>query len=238
MDNLKANKKPILIFVGDAEVCYGILRYFSDELKNSLIAIGEEIIYFDPKQDSIRDCFGKQFKAVIGFMESFFYNKLPESDTLIFDLLIGPKFNYWPDHPAFYYKFVNAFPKDYHILTLDRNYVKYINNYYDRATAFFLPPGASLQAEYIPFSRRKYDVSFMGTYVDYRNSLASFNSGDEVTKIISETYLNYMIQNPGVATEDAFADTLKKLGANVTREQFLGELCKTLRIATQGAARY
>ena len=238
MDNIKDNKMPILIFQGDADECYGVLRYFSAELKTALESLGENVIYFDPKTDSIRECFGKQYKAVIGFMETFFYNTLPESDTFLFDLILGPKFNYWPDHPAFYYRFANAFPKDYHILTLDRNYVKYINTYYERATAFFLPPGAALPGEYIPFVEREYEVSFMGTFVDYRDALAGFNSSDEVTRIISETYLNYMINNPGVTTEDAFVETLKKLGANVTREQFLSELCKTLRIATQGAARY
>ena len=88
MEKTIDNIKPILIFKGDADVCYGILRYFSDEFSKALLSIGENVIYFDPKRDSIRECFGKEYKAVVGFMESFFYNTVPGSNTFLFDLLI------------------------------------------------------------------------------------------------------------------------------------------------------
>ena len=231
-------KYPILIFKGDEELCYGILRFFSVELKKALVSIGENVVFFDPKSDSIRDCFGKEYKAVIGFMETFFYNTLPDSDTRLFDLIVGPKFNYWPDHPAFYYQFLNCFPKDYHILTLDRNYVNYINKYYSNVTAHFLPPGACESSGFIPFEERKYNLSFLGTFVDYREALKSFNTNDDVTRAIGKTYLDYLIRFPGLTTEEAFARTLEYLGADVSTEQFLGVLQSTHRIATMGAARY
>ena len=232
------NNLPILIFEGDRELCYGILWDFSIQLKEALVSAGEEVLFFDPKNDDIREYFGKRFKAVIGFMELFFYNKIPGTDTYVFDQIEGPKFNYWPDHPAFYYKYIDSFPKDYHILTLDRNYVSYINKYYRGATAYFLPPGGKVNTSDIPFSERKYEVSFLGSYVDYRNALNSFNATDEVTRIITNAYLDYMISHPLETTEQAFEHTLSNLGANVTTEQFLGELCKIHRIATMGAARY
>ena len=229
---------PILIFKGDTKLCYGILYSFSLQLKEAMVALGEDVIFFDPSKDRITECFGKSYKAVIGFMETFFYNTLPDSDTRLFDLILGPKFNYWPDHPAFYYQYMDKFPKDYHILTLDRNYVKYINTYYKNTKAFFLPPGGIVQNTVPDFEGREYGISFLGTYVDYRDVLGSFDSGDEVTKIITRTYLDYMIANPNETTEDAFSSVLKLLGANVTTTQYLTELCKIHRIATMGAARY
>lgn len=229
---------PILIFKGDTKLCYGILYSFSLQLKEAMVALGEDVIFFDPAKDRITECFGKKFKAVIGFMETFFYNTMPDSDTRIFDLILGPKFNYWPDHPAFYFQYMDKFPKDYYILTLDRNYVKYINTYYKNTKAFFLPPGGIVQNTVPDFEVRKYGISFLGTYVDYRDVLGSFDSGDEVTKIITRTYLDYMIANPNETTEDAFSSVLKILGANVTTSQYLTELCKIHRIATMGAARY
>lgn len=232
------NSSPILIFEGDREICYGVLWDFSIQLKDALVSAGEEVLLFDARRDDIRDCFGKRYKAVIGFMESFFYNKIPGTDTYVFDQIEGPKFNYWPDHPAFYYRFIDSFPKDYHILTLDRNYVSYINAYYLGTTAFFLPPGGRESSITVPFSERKYEVSFLGSYVDYRSVFNSFNAADEVTRIITNAYLDYMISHPLETTEQAFEDTLSNLGANVTTEQFLGELCKVHRIATMGAARY
>lgn len=229
---------PILIFKGDDELCYGILRFFSEEFCKALVSIGEDVIFFDPKTDKISDCFGKEYKAVIGFMETFFYNVMPGSDKRLFDLILGPKFNYWTDHPAYYYQFVDSFPGDYHILTLDRNYVNYINKYYSNVTAYFLPPGACDITYFIPFTERKYDVSFLGTYVDYREVLNGYNRDDEATWIISNTYLDYLIKYPQLTTEDAFSQTLEYLGADISQEQFLGVIQKTHRIATMGAARY
>ncbi len=229
---------PILIFKGDKEICYGALWDFSIQLKDALSTIGEEVLFFDPQSDDIRECFGKEYKAIVGFMESFFYNTIPGTDTYVFDQIEGPKFNYWPDHPAFYYRFIGSFPKDYYVLTLDRNYVSYVNSFYQGVTAYFLPPGGRKPSGNIPFLEREYDVSFLGTYVDYRSALRGFNDNDEVTKIISNAYLEYMIKHPMETTEQAFIHVLGNLGANVTTEQFLGELCKVHRIATMGAARY
>ncbi len=232
------NSLPILIFSGDENICYGILDSFSRQLRDALVSMGESVVFFDAKRDDIRDCLGKEYRAVIGFMETFFYNRVPNGDRLLFDLIIGPKFNYWPDHPAFYNRFKNDFPGDYHILTQDRNYVRFINKYYPKATAHFLPPGGMISESIIPFEEREYDLSFLGTYVDYRDVLRTFNASDEATKIITNTYLDYMIKHPDETTEDAFANTLSSLGASVTQEQFLSELCKIHRIATMGAARY
>lgn len=229
---------PILIFKGDEELCYGILRFFSEEFSKALVSVGEDVIFFDPKIDKITECFGKKYKAVIGFMETFFYNVMPGSDRRLFDLISGPKFNYWPDHPAYYYQFVDSFPSDYHILTLDRNYVNFINKYYSNVTAHFLPPGACDIPCFIPFSERKYGLSFLGTYVDYREVLNGFNKDDETTYIISNIYLDYLIKYPRLTTEDAFFQTLEYLGAEISQEQYLSALQKTHRIATMGASRY
>ncbi len=232
------NNYPVLIFKGDKDICYGVLWDFSIQLKDAFISVGEEVLLFDVQKDDIRECFGKSYKAVIGFMESFFYNKIPGTNDYVFDQIQGPKFNYWPDHPSFYYRFMDSFPKDYHILTLDRNYVSYINSFYKNVTAYYLPPGGRETLNSIPFSERKYEVSFLGSYVDYRDVLTSFNANDEVTKTITTSYLDYMVNHPLETTEQAFIHTLSKLGANVTTEQFLEELCKIHRIATMGAARY
>lgn len=232
------NDDPILIFRGDEKLCYGILLSFSEQLRDAFVSLGEEVVFFDARKDRIQDCFGRKYKAVIAFMENFFYNRLPDSETMLFDLIEGPKFNYWPDHPAFYYHYVENVPKDYYILTQDQNYVNFINKYYKGVSAFFLPPGGRKIVEDVPFEDRKYELTFLGTYVDYRDVLNGFNASDETTQLIINAYLDEMINNPEETTEDAFDIILKKLGANVSIDQFLNELCKIHRIATMGAARF
>lgn len=232
------NEKEILLFKGDSEICYGIFESFSIQLKTAFESLGQKVYFFDKYKNDIRECLGKEYKAVIGFMETFFYNNIPGSNTKLFDLIIGPKFNYWTDHPAYYYQYINDVPKDFYVLTLDRNYVQYINKFFKGITAFFLPPGGINDGVVSPYEKRKYDVSFLGTYMDYRKAVTQFDSGDRVTTYITETYLNYLIQNPKFTTEKAFSDVLKLLGAEISEEQFLRELQKIHYVATYGAARY
>ncbi len=233
---LKDNK-PILLFKGDTEICYGILCTFSLKLRDALISIGEEVQFFDPLKDNISDCIGKEYKAVIGFMETFFYNHISTQDTMLFDLIKGPKFNYWPDHPSVFYNHIQRVPKDFYVLTQDRNYVKFINRYYKNITAFFLPLGGSYVKEFIPFADRKYEISFVGSYLDWRDGINSFSSEDPTTRIIRDTYVNLLIEEPDLTAENAFEKVLKLLNANVTEEQFLKELVKVHQLADRGVSR-
>ena len=128
---------PILIFEGNPKTCYGILNSFSAQLRDAFISLGEDVIYVDPSSDFIAKYANREYKAIIAFMEIIFDRCMPGTDKPLFDYFKGPKFNYWPDHPSVFYLQMNHTPKDYYILTHDRNYVNFINRYYTKATAFF-----------------------------------------------------------------------------------------------------
>ncbi len=230
------DKKPILIFKGDDALCYGVLMSYSTQLKDALTEIGEEVIYLDPDEDVIEPYIGREYKAIIAFMENIFYSVLSDG-SFVFDHFYGPKFNYWTDYPAFYYRYVQRVPKDYYILTQDRNYVNFINRYFPNVRAFFLPPGGRKSTENIPFRERKYDISFAGSFLNWEDCLKSFNSADETTKIIVDNYLDLLVTEPDYTTEKAFEIVLQRLGANVSDEQFVQELSKVHRLADRGAAR-
>nr|WP_297705539.1 glycosyltransferase [uncultured Butyrivibrio sp.] len=230
------NKLPILLFKGDESLCYGIMTEYSQQLRNALMAAGENVIYLDPKEDEVEPYIDKHYKAVIAFMENIFYMVLPNGD-FVFDHFYGPKFNYWTDHPAFYYRYVQKVPKDYYILTQDRSYVKYINRYYKQLQAFYLPPGGKHIDDVMPFSERKYDLSFVGTYWpgEVENT---FNKTDETTRIIMDSYLKFLMNEPDYTAEEAFEIVLEKLGAHLTDDQFAQEFSKVHRLASRGVARY
>lgn len=231
-----SSELPILIFKGDSSLCYGVLTSFSEQLKDAFIMLGENVIYADPQATPVQDLIGKEYKAVIAFMENIFYSVLDDS-SFVFDSFYGPKFNYWTDYPAFYYRHVQKVPKDYYILTQDRNYVNFINRYYKNVRAFFLPPGGRVAKENIPFSERKYDISFAGSFLNWEDSVKSFNSADETTKIIVDNYLELLVTEPDYTTEEAFRITLDRLGAHLPDDQFVQELSKVHKLADRGAAR-
>lgn len=234
--NAMEEKLSIIIFKGDKALCYGVLQSFSEQLRDAFLEIGEDVIYLDPDVDFIEDYIGRRYKAIIAFMENFFYSVTPDG-KMVFDQFEGPKFNYWTDYPAFYYKHVKAVPKNYFILTQDRNYVKFINHYYRNVKAFFLPPGGRKATRTIPFNERSYSLSFVGTYLPWEDAIEGFNLNDETTKVIVDKYLDYLISNPNETTETAFSDVLRKLGAEVNDDQFVRELARVHRLADRGAAR-
>ncbi len=227
---------PILIFRGDSSLCYGVLTSFSEQLRDAFVMLGEKVIYADPQTTSVEDLIGKRYKAVIAFMENIFYSVLDDG-SFVFDSFYGPKFNYWTDYPAFYYRYVQKVPKDYYILTQDRNYANFINKYYKNVRAFFLPPGGRKSTANIPFDERRYDISFAGSFLNWEDSVKSFNSADETTKIIVDNYLDLLVTEPDCTTEEAFRIVLDRLGAHLPGDQFVQELSKVHRLADRGAAR-
>ena len=232
------NKLPILIFKGDSTLCYGILKSFSEQLRDAFIEIGEEVIFVDPDKAVIEDYIGNRYKAVILFMETLVYSQMPNTGEKVFDLIDSPIFNFWFDHPSFYYKYVKKSPRNYYILTQDRNYVSFINRYYhENAKAFFLPPGGRKTEKIVPFSDRKFDISFVGTYINWRDTFKEYNLNDATTKIIVDKYIDKMVHNPDMTTTKAFAETLNELGASVTDGQFIEALATSHKLAVGGVAK-
>lgn len=220
-------KKPILIFKGSTDECYGILRAFSDRLRDALASLGEEVIYLETDEDFITGYTNRDYKAVIAFMDTVFNNFYPGTQTPLFDLYHGPKFNYWPDHPSVFLYQMDKTPKDYYILTQDRNYVDFINRYYDKVrSAFFLPPGGWCDEAFVPkpLSDRKIDVSFVGTYKDWRKTLeaSSFDGADG--EAFRDTYLDTLITKNSLTTEDALRLTIEQLGISLNEDGYLNLL--------------
>ena len=228
-------KLPILIIKGNSEVCYGIMQSFSEQLKNALQTIGEDVIYLDPNDDFITDYANREYKAVIAFMDLLFDNCMPGTDKALFDFYYGPKFNYWPDHPSVFYHQMNHTPKDYYILTQDKNYVKFINRYYGKAHAIFFPPGGKTADKIIPFEEREYDISFAGTYKNWKKTLGDIVFEDEIGIKLRDTYLEILCSQYDLTTEDAFTKALDRIGIHLPVGDYL-ELLNQMHWLADGVA--
>ena len=227
------NEKPILIFKGSENVCYGIMRSFSEQLRDAFLSLGEDVIFLDPNEDVITGYANRDYKAVIAFMDTLFDNNMPGTDTPLFDYYHGPKFNYWPDHPSVFYHQMSKTPKDYYILTQDRNYVDFINKYYKKAKAFCLPPGGKEVTDIIPFKDRRYDTAFVGTYQNWKANLEGMNFGDETAITLRDTYIDVLMTQNDLPEEKAFSKALNRIGLNINDDTFL-ELLHQMHLLTGG----
>ncbi len=226
-------KQPILIFKGNEDTCYGIMRSFSEQLRDAFLSLGEEVIYLDPRDDFITGYANRDYKAVIAFMDTLFDNYMPGTDTPLFDFFHGPKFNYWSDHPTVFYHQLTKTPKDYYILTQDRNYADFINRFYRKAKAFFLPPGGKEIKDVIPFTDRIYDTVFIGTYQNWKYHLERMVFGDEAVSKLRDAYIDILMTQYDLTEEEAFAAALDRIGIHLDNDSFL-ELLHQMHLIPAG----
>lgn len=157
------NSLPILIYKSEA-ICYGVLNRFADMLKEGLLALGERVEILDVSvvpPESVADLCGNRYKAILGIQTYVFSIRFKDGRN-IHDFIFGPKYNMVFDHPCCMFNHFTKGPKDYIVLTHDRNYEKFIKGYYPMISSVaMLPPGGE---RFQGRCAKEYELSFIGSY--------------------------------------------------------------------------
>ena len=232
--------RPILIYRGD-DTCYNQLNVFADELTKALISSKQRVEVFDVSKEDIAPLTrytGMRFKAIIGIQTYLFSIKMKDKTTNLHDLIIGPKFNMIFDHPVLLKKHIEAGPMDYYLLVHDRNYMRFAKKYYTGVKdCFFLSPGGIKSKAICENIKKKYDISFIGTYYNYRGIILNIKKMDKKTRYIANRFLMEMHYNVNLPAEEALAAVLNHYGIHLSDEEFL-ELLFELRYAFFGIMYY
>ena len=232
--------RPILIYRGD-DTCYNQLNVFADELTKGLIAYKQRIEVYDVSKDDIAGLTqyaGKRFKAIIGIQTYLFSIKMKDKTTNLHDLITGPKFNMIFDHPVLLKKHIQAGPSDYYLLVHDRNYLAFAKQYYKNIKdCFFLSPGGIKLQESDLQRDKKYDISFIGTYYNYRQIVENIRTLDKKTRSIANRFLAELRYNVNLPAESALSNVLKQQGMELSDDEFL-DLLFELRYVFFGVMYY
>lgn len=232
--------RPILIYRGD-DTCYNQLNVFADELTKALISCKQRIEVFDVSKEDIAPLTqytGMRFKAIIGIQTYLFSIKMKDKTTNLHDLIIGPKFNMIFDHPVLLKKHIQAGPKDYYLLVHDRNYRRFAKTYYTNVKdCFFLSPGGIKSEGTGEKNVKKYGISFIGTYYNYRGIILNLKKMKKNLRYIANRFLMEMHRHVNMPAEEALTTVLKHYGMNLSDEEFLDMLFE-LRYAFFGVMYY
>lgn len=151
----------ILIIKGQSQ--YDVLREFVDEIVDGFISEGIEIDIYDfLKQDDIskkEEIYKTDYDMIISFygiseklLEKINHNK----DTLFLLYLM--------DHPYYRHDWLMYKHKHYNVACVDIEHCNYIKKYYPNIEkTFYIPHGGSIIKECIPYTKKKIDISFIGT---------------------------------------------------------------------------
>ena len=220
--------RPVLIYRG-SDTCYNTLNQFADELAAALRSCGQPVEIFDVAKEgnqALTKYIGYHFKAVIGIQTYVFSIMMQDKKTNLHDLIIGPKFNLILDHPALMKEHIENGPENYYLLTHDRNYCIFAKRYYKKIKdCIYLPPGGTLpKPDVYKKTDKQYDITFIGSYYDYRKRLASIYTYDRRHRFLAAHFIQRMKRHPNETAEQSLLYTLNGYGLKLNDHDFLNLL--------------
>lgn len=228
--------RPILIYKGDSS-CYNMLNVFAEQFGNALERIGERVEYFDTGREDWTEIVrykGKHYRAIIGVQTYLFTVMMEDGVHYLHEHIYGPKFNFIFDHPVWMKDHLQHQIPDFTVLTLDVNYVKFIEKYYHKPAILFPPAGmkpdmgnggGNVCAAY---EDKIYDLSFVGTYGYYMEQVKEIHRMERGKRFLANRLLFVLRKKPDTTLEDGLLQVLHAVGVQLDDEEFL-ELLYELR---------
>lgn len=227
--SIESGEKPVLICKGSS-VCHNILNVMAEKFGNALEQQGVPVIYFDSNKEGLQGIVSymyKHFRAVVGVQSVLFNIKRKDDLHYVHEYLYGPKYNFVFDHPIYLKELIINSLQDYMLLIHDSNYVDFVKRYYNCRAVLFPPGGMMLENQ--KEEERIYDLTFVGTYENYRNQIQMIQQMSRSRRFLANRFLFHMRRKTEVTPEKAFLEALKDQKITVSEEEFL-DLFYELRI--------
>lgn len=224
--------RPILIYKGDP-VCHNVLNVMAEQLGNALEEKGFQVIYFDCQEKDLEEIVPymyQRFQAIIGVQTYMFTIKCHDKKHYLHEYIYGPKYNFIFDHPIFLPEHILNEFEDCRLMTHDQNYIEFAKKYYGRKLELFPPAGIALEMKTDLI--RKYDITFIGAYGDYRKELKMIYQMPREKRFLANHYLMCMKNYPELTAEEAFEQTLRRMKIRVEDDVFLNLLREMRRVVS------
>ena len=220
--------KPILIYKGD-DICHNVLTVFAEKFGNALEQEGKSVIYFDMGKEPLENItryINQHFCAVKGVQTYMFSIKLKDETEFLHQYIYGPKFNFIFDHPIWLKNHLQHQLDSFCVLTHDSDYVNFIKKYFKIDAVLFPPAGI----EEPGIEQKKYDLTFVGTYNDYRSQLSIIHQMNRSMRFFANHLLRVMRKHTSLSAEEAFNRTVEERGVILTQEEYLNLFYEMRRV--------
>ena len=223
--------KPVLIFRGN-DTCYNVLNTFADELKKSIEKSGYKTEIFDVDREDWKEVVryqNKHYKAVVGFQSFLFSVKMEDGKRYLADFIKAPKFNFLLDAPICFSSHLDYRAEDFTILTHDINYKNFLEKHY-KQQAKLLPPGGMIFKNPVNINERKYELTFLGSYGDYRKILLELEGLSMDDKTVGTALFEKLKLEPELTLEAGFDKVIKERGLVMDEAAYLARLHRVRRV--------
>jgi hypothetical protein len=215
---------PVLLYFG-VTYCYNVLNVMMKELAEALTKQGVPVICYDEQAEDVAGLArfaGQRFRAIVGVQTYLMSVYLSDSGRYLHDTIMGPKFNFVLDHPVWLTEQLSHVPKHYYVLTHDAHYEAFVRRYFKGVQdSFLFPPAGVVQGTPSPIRNRKYGVTFVGTYGDYREKCRFIKQSDRSVRFLANHFLFHMRHDTSLTAEQAFEMALADYGMFPDDAEFL-----------------
>ena len=219
--------KKIVMFDGEIET----QQYFTYRMRDEFERLGHEVYTFNLSKT------GESLTGLMRFVEKgntalvcFNFHGITPGDVFqdeqdgswFWDAIDCTCYNIVVDHPFYYHRFLDAAPKRYVHISIDRKHDAYMQKYFpEKLRIPFLPlAGTEYHPEgYLPVSQRKTDIVFTGNY-------SSPHKFDKYIKRLGDEYevfyrgiLEELITHPERALEDVAERHIRSEIPEVTKKE-------------------
>lgn len=124
------------------------------------------------------------------------------------------------DHPVWQKNHLERVPKDYYVLTHDRNYQRFVQRFYPavKGCEILRPAGYMIEND---VREKEYGISFVGTYTDYRTFLPMIKNSKGLMRYVAAYFLKHMKQESDRPAEQVLKETLDFYGIVLDDMAFL-----------------
>ena len=223
--------RPVLIFKGN-DTCYNVLNTFADELKKSIEKSGYNTEIFDVDREDWKEVVryqNRHYKAAVGFQSFLFSVKMEDGKRYLADFIKAPKFNFLLDAPICFSSHLGYKAEDFTILTHDINYKNFLEKHY-KQQAKILPPGGMISGNPVNINERKYELTFLGSYGDYRKILLELEGLSAEDKTIGTALFERLKTEPELTLEAGFDKVIKERGLVMDEDTYLVKLHRVRKV--------
>lgn len=220
---------PVLIYKGSG-VCNNLLNIFAEQFGNALEEQGILVEYFDESREPITNLtryIGRYFRAVFGVQTYLFQIKMADGVTFFHDKINGPKIHLVLDHPIWMKNQLLKMNTDYYILSHDRNYARFIEQFYHIQTVHFPIPGIQKKEQ---ICQKIYDLTFVGAMGDYRQQIYEVRKMDRWDRFLANRFLTVMRKEKNLSAEQAFQKVYEFYRCKYEPEEFLETFYKMRKL--------
>lgn len=217
---------PILLYRGCG-------NYFLDKLVDKMIealrACRQITEVVDMRENGMTfNHIGRRFKAILAMQTKIFSVMWPDKETNLHDLIVGPKYNMIFEHPIWMKEVIENGPVCYYLLAFDRDYCAFAKRYYGNniKDCIYFPPGGMMPETKSFGNEKKYDVTFVGSFHNYRKRLRLLYGLERPYRILAGRFVSRMVRHPNEPPEQSLEHVLTDWGLEFNDTNFANLFAK------------